>query len=285
MRYRFADGTAVLTGAAGGIGEALAYGLARRGSALVLLDRDAERLAAVAHALRDEHPQLRLDTVVVDLADRSATERAAARLAVEHPETTLLINNAGVALFGHFDQLSPDDVDWLMAINFRAVVTLTHHLLPVLQSHPGAHLANVSSVFGLVAPPGQTAYAASKFAVRGFTEALRSELAGQVGVTCVHPGGVASRIAASARPGSGVSAAEADVGRATFARLLTIAPETAAEKILRGIERRQARVLIGWTARVPDLLARAAPTAHGRALRAVFGRPRSRPLPSKAASP
>ena len=274
-RYTFAGGTAIVTGAAGGIGEALARALAARGSHLVLLDRDAERLGAVADAIRTGRPALAVETVVVDLADHEATEKTGRQLAVDHPETTLLINNAGVALGGRFDQITLDEFNWLMDINFRAVVTLTHCLLPVLRTHPGAHLANVSSVFGIIAPAGQPAYSASKFAVRGFTEALRAELAGEgVGVTCVHPGGIATGIASSARIGSGVSADETAAGREQIGRLLTIPPATAAEAVLRGIERRSPRVLIGWSAKLPDLIARLAPGSYTRILALALSRGR-----------
>ena len=274
-RYAFAGGTAIVTGAASGIGEALAGALAARGSHLVLLDREAERLSGVAEAIRTAHPALTVDTVVVDLSDREATEKAGRQLAADHPEATLLVNNAGVALGGRFDQITLDEFDWLMEINFRAVVTLTHCLLPVLRTHPGAHLANVSSVFGIIAPAGQPAYSSSKFAVRGFTEALRAELSGEgVGVTCVHPGGIATRIASSARVGSGVSQEEVSAGRAQIGRLLTIPPATAAEAILRGVERRSPRVLIGWSARVPDLIARLAPGSYTRILALALSRGR-----------
>lgn len=271
-RYVFADRTAVVTGAASGIGEALADGLARRGSHLVLLDRDADRLAEVATRFRVASPGLRVETLVADLADRAATDAVGARLAAEHPETTLLVNNAGVALGGTFDQVTLAEFDWLLDVNFRAVVTLTHHLLPVLRRRPGSHLVNVSSVFGLIAPAGQAAYSSSKFAVRGFTEALRHELAGEVGVTCVHPGGIATRIAATARIGSGVEREESEAARAQIARLLSIPPATAAEVILRGVERRRSRVLIGWSAKLPDLLARLAPASYGKVLAALTPR-------------
>lgn len=267
--YQFADQTAVVTGAASGIGEALSHGLARRGSHLVLLDRDAERLAAVADSVRADQQRLRVDTVTADLADHDGTDRVAAQLAADHPEATLLINNAGVALGGRFDQLTLEEFNWLFEINFRAVVTLTHHLLPVLRRHPGSHLANVSSVFGLIAPAGQSAYCSSKFAVRGFTEALRHELAGQVGVTSIHPGGIATRIASTARIASGVDPAERESHRDEVARLLTIPPEVAAETILQGIERRRPRVLIGSTAKIPDLVVRLAPGSYGSLLNAV----------------
>jgi len=274
-RYVFGGGTAIVTGAASGIGEALAHGLAARGSHLVLLDRDADRLAEVAMAIRARHPPVEVDTVVVDLADQRATARAGRQLAASHPQTTLLINNAGVAMGGRFDQLTLEEFEWVIDINFRAVVTLTHLLLPVLRSHPGSHLANLSSIYGIVAPPGQTAYCASKFAVRGFTEALRSELAvDNVGVTCVLPGGIATRIATTARTASGVSESDSAKGRARANRIMTIPPSTAAAVILRGVELRRPRVLIGWTARVPDLLARVAPIAHGTLLAKVFARSR-----------
>ncbi|RJK97531.1 SDR family NAD(P)-dependent oxidoreductase [Vallicoccus soli] len=267
--YAFAGGTAIVTGAAGGIGEALAEGLARRGSHLVLLDRQGGRLGAVAAGLRARHPGLQVATRVVDLADRAAAVDAARAVAAGHPGTTLVVSNAGVALAGRYDEVSLEDVEWVLDVNLRAAVVLTHALVPVLRRNPGAHLVTVSSVYGLVAPAGQAAYAASKFGLRGLTEALRHELAGEVGVTCVHPGGVATRIAATARVGAGVDPERAAAARAAFARLLTIAPRTAAEAVLRGVERRRPRVLVGASARVPDLLARAAPASYGRALDAL----------------
>ncbi|MEV5821135.1 SDR family oxidoreductase [Micromonospora haikouensis] len=280
-RFDFTAGTAVVTGAAGGIGEALAHGLARRGTDLVLLDRDADRLAAVAAALRAAHPGRQVDTVVVDLADAAATARVAEELRRRHPRLRLLVNNAGVALGGRFDQVTLDEFGWVVDVNFRAVVQLTHALLPALKAEPGAHLVNVSSLFGLIAPAGQAAYAASKFAVRGFTEALRQELAGDgVGVTCVHPGGIRTRIAADARVGSGVPVEEYEAARRRFERLLSIDPATAAEAILRGVQRRRGRVLIGWSARLPDLLARLAPAGYGRVLALAVNRPAAAPAPA-----
>jgi short-subunit dehydrogenase len=265
--YVFAGGTAVVTGAAGGIGAALAHGLARRGSSLVLLDRDADGLATVAGAIGTAHPGLGVTTHVVDLSDAEATRRVAATLAEAHPEVTLLVNNAGVALGGRFDQVTLEEFEWVQEVNLRAVVRLTHALLPALKAHPGSHLVNVSSLFGLIAPAGQAAYATSKFAVRGFTEALRHELADDgVGVTCVHPGGTRTRIAADARVGSGVPPGEGEAGKGDFAKLLTMDPANAAEIVLTAVERRRPRQLVGWSAVVPDLLARLAPGSYGRLL-------------------
>ena len=268
--YEFADGTALVTGAASGIGEALAHGLAARGSHLVLLDRSEDRLSAVAEAVRRQHPSLRVDTVIADLGDHEATVALGRQLAGEHPELTLVINNAGVALAGSFTDLTLEEFDWLMEINFHAVLTLTHALVPVLLQHPGSHLVNISSVFGLIAPPEQTAYVTSKFAVRGLTESLRAELLGRVGVTCVHPGGIATRIAVDARVSEGADRAEIERGLSTFSRLLRIPAPVAAESILSGVRRRRPRVLIGLSARLPDLLARVAPGSSGRLLSTVF---------------
>lgn len=270
--YVFAGGTAVVTGAASGIGEALTYALADRGSHLVLVDRHGERLAGVAEAVRRAHPGLAVQTVVADLADHDATVELGTRLAAEHPETTLLVNNAGLTVGGELAELSLAEVDRVLEVDLRAVLSLTHGLLPVLLAHPGSHVVVVSSIFGIFAAPGQVPYATAKFGVRGFAEALRHELAGRVGVTVVHPGGVATRIATDAPVAAGADRAAFDLTRARVSRLLRIAPTSAAGAILRGVERRRGRVLIGWaTARLPDLLVRALPGSYGRLLEVFSG--------------
>jgi short-subunit dehydrogenase len=267
-KYSFAGGTAVLTGAASGIGEALAHALAARGSDLVLLDKDADRLTDVGKAVRAAHPTVEVATHVVDLADAAATQGIAERITAEHERITLLVNNAGVALAGRFDEVTLDEFEWVVDINFRAAVRLTHVLLPALKASRGSHIVNVSSLFGLVAPPGQAAYAASKFALRGFTESLRQELAENgVGVTSVHPGGIRTRIAESARVGSGVSVAEHEADRERWRALLSMDPAKAAAIIVDGIERRRGRVLISWNAYLPDVLARLFPVRYGAVLR------------------
>jgi short-subunit dehydrogenase len=210
-------------------------------------------------------------TVVADLGDHQATIELGRQLAHEHPELTLVINNAGVALAGSFTELTLEEFDWLMEINFRAVLTLTHALVPVLLQNQGSHLVNVSSVFGLIAPPSQTAYVTSKFAVRGLTESLRAELLGRVGVTCVHPGGIDTRIAVDARVSEGADPAEIERGLSVISGLLRIPASVAAERILDGVGRRRPRVLIGLSARLPDLLARVAPGANARLLSTLLG--------------
>ena len=154
-RYIFGGGTAVVTGAASGIGEALAHGLAQRGSHLVLLDRDAKRLSDVAAVIQGANPGLEVETHVVDLADRDATTHGAHAVLRQHPQIRLLVNNAGVALGGRFDQVTLEEFDWVIDINFRATVRLTHILLPALKAEPGSHLVNVSSLLGSSHPPAK----------------------------------------------------------------------------------------------------------------------------------
>ena len=265
--YRSAGRTAVLTGAAGGIGEQLAYGLAARGSDLVLVDRDAPRLDAVAERIRAAYPGRTVEALVADLGDRAAVVRTAEGIAGRHRRIGLLINNAGMALGGRFDQLDVAQFEQVMAVNFTAPMLLVHHLLPALTATPGAHLVNVSSLYGLIAPPGQSAYSASKFALRGLSEVLRGELRESgVGVTTVHPGGVRTRIAENAPIGAGVPAADVEPKQRIFAALLTYPPEKAAREILDGVQRRRARVLIAASAKLPDLLARLLPVSHMRVI-------------------
>ncbi|GGN68805.1 short-chain dehydrogenase [Actinoplanes lobatus] len=268
--YRFAGRTTVLTGAASGIGEQLAYGLALRGSDLVLIDVDEDRLNPVAERIRSAHPALQVETIVADLSDRAAVESVAARVLTGHPAIGLLVNNAGIALGGRFDQVSVEQFEKVMNVNFRAPMLLIHALLPALTATPGGHLVNVSSLFGLIAPPGQTAYSASKFALRGLSESLRGELADSgVGVTTVHPGGIRTRIAESALVGSHVPEEEIEPNRKVFAALLSYPADKAAEQILRAVAKRKARLLIASSAKAPDLLARLLPVGHARIVRAL----------------
>ena len=266
-RYVVDGGTAVLTGAAGGIGRATAHELAARGSNLVLLDRNAEALEDVAADLRVRRPDRAVTTYTVDLSDGEAALGAASAIRDAHPNIHLLVNNAGVALGGRLSQVSLDDFDWLMSVNFRAVVVMTHTLLPRLTATRGAHIANVSSLFGLIGPAGQTAYSASKFAVRGFGDSLRLELAEhEVGVTTVHPGGIRTQIADSARVGAGVDLQEYAAGKAVWDRMLSLDPAIAARKIVDGVERRKPRVLIGRETYALDVLARISPGHYGTVL-------------------
>jgi short-subunit dehydrogenase len=258
--------TAVITGAGSGIGRALALNLAARGVSLALSDIDSSALEETKTRC---HGATRVTTHVVDVSDAARVNAFASEVREAHGGANLLINNAGVALHGTFEQLEPKDFDWLMGINFGGVVNGSRAFLPLLRQAPSAYLVNISSVFGMVAPPGQSAYAASKFAVRGFTEALRHELAGSsVRVACVHPGGIQTNIARNARASTSLNLSEADrlAETANMERLFKVTPETAAATILRGLERDQARILIGQDATVIDALTRAMPISAYKAL-------------------
>jgi len=186
-RFVFRGRTAVVTGAASGIGEQVAHALARRGANLVLLDRDGERLRAVASEVRFLNADVEVGTIIVDLGDAERLAVVAEGLRATHPQVHLLVNNAGVALAGMFEQTSLEEFEWVVDINLRAPIRLTHHLLPTLLAARNAHVVNVSSIFGIIAPPGQTAYSTSKFGLRGFSEALRSELRPQGIGVCPDP--------------------------------------------------------------------------------------------------
>ncbi|HEX8905206.1 MAG TPA: SDR family NAD(P)-dependent oxidoreductase [Longimicrobiaceae bacterium] len=264
-RMVLAGRTAVVTGAAGGIGRAVAVSLARRGCHLALADVNEAGLAETAEMARA--PGLRVTRHRLDVSDRAAVAAFPGEVTAEHAGVDVLVNNAGVAVGGTFEQVGEDDFEWLFEINFWGVVRMTRAFLPLLRASGDARLVNLSSVFGLIAPAGQVAYAASKFAVRGFSEALRHELEGSpVGVTVVHPGGVATSIADSARVPAGVPADEAERRRRAMKKELRMPPEKAGEIIVRGIEQRKPRVLVGADAVGLSVLARFAPVSYWKLL-------------------
>src|SRR5467141_454410 len=264
------NGVAVVTGAGSGIGRALAQQLAAPGSALALADIDEAGLLETARSL--EKKSALVTTHVLDVADEDGVRSFAEDVAGRHGRVTLLINNAGVALHGNFEEVSLDDFRWLMNINFWGTVYGVKFFLPLLRREKRAQIVNISSVFGMIAPAGQCAYAASKFAVRGFTEALRHELeGGNVCVSCVHPGGIRTQIARRARVGAGVTGTGHQEKAASFERLLRTSPEAAAARILRGVERREPRVLIGADAYQVDILLRFRPATYWRTLSRRIG--------------
>lgn len=259
------NGVAVVTGAGSGIGRALAQKLAAAGSALALADLDEKGLQDTVASLGEKTGEV--TTHVLNVADEAAVRALAEDVVGRHKRVTLLINNAGVALLGKFEEISLDDFRWLMNINFWGTVYGVKYFLPLLKQQPRAHIVNLSSVFGIVAPVGQSAYCSSKFAVRGFTECLRHELEGtNVGVTTVHPGGIATAIARRARLGANTPAATQAQSVTLFDKVARIPPEEAAEAILRGVEKRQGRVLIGSDARALDMLQRLRPEKYWKAL-------------------
>ena len=242
------DKVVVITGAGSGIGRALARNLAGRGSLLALSDVDEAGLAVtVDQAVAAGAREVRSDKL--DVADRAAFTAYAEAVVAQFGRVNVVINNAGVALAGNFDELTYEDLDWIVGVNFWGVVHGTKEFLPHIVASGDGHVVNISSLFGLVSMPGQSAYNATKYAVRGMTEALREEMliAGhKVGVTAVHPGGIKTAIARNAR----VSASEDKAATAKLfdEKLAKMTPEKAAEIIVKGILGNKARVLVGLDA-------------------------------------
>lgn len=256
------ESVGVVTGASSGIGRALAVGLAAEGIAgLAIADLNSEGLKETANLLEGCGP--RVSTHVLNVADFEEMQRFASDVTAEHGRVTHLINNAGVSLFGNVEEVSIEDLQWLMNINFWGTVYGVKLFLPVLREQRAAHIINVSSVFGLVAPPGNAAYSASKFAVRGFTEALRHELEDtNISVSCVHPGGVATNIARSGRVGARVDQAVKEESVKYHTKVSRTTSDQAARQIIRGIKRRSKRILVGTDARIIDVVHRAAPERY-----------------------
>jgi NAD(P)-dependent dehydrogenase (short-subunit alcohol dehydrogenase family) len=257
--------TAVVTGAASGIGRAIAISLARRGCHLALADINEAQIAQTAEMAASQG--VRISRHRLDVSNREEVASFPAAVIAEHRGADILVNNAGVALGGTFEQVSEADFDWLIGINFLGLVRMTRAFMPLLRASDDARIVNLSSVFGLISPPGQTAYSASKFAVRGFSNSLRHELVGsKIGVTVVHPGGVATAIATSARGPKGASAKEVAMRRAAAEKMLRLPPEKAGEIIVQGIERRKARVLVGTDAKIMAIVERLAPVSYWKML-------------------
>jgi short-subunit dehydrogenase len=256
---------AAVTGAASGIGRALALELAARGCDLALADRDEAGLQATAAEIGRAGSQ-KVTAHRVDVGEPQQIADFAEAAIAAHPGLNIVVNNAGVALLGQFNEIDQAQMDWLMDINFWGVVHSTRAFLPHLARQREAHIVNLSSIFGIIAPPGQAAYAAAKFAVRGFSESLRHELqmaASPVRLSVVHPGGVATNIARNSRAGTGVTD---NARRAqTIERFDAVAkttPAAAALRIITGIEKNQPRILIGNDARFMDLLQRFRPGTY-----------------------
>jgi len=264
---------ALVTGAANGIGAALAWELASRGADVALADRDEAGLKSVAARLAGAGLG-KVTVHAVDVSDRVEVERLAAAVVTEHPRLNIVVNNAGVALFGRFHELELADIEWLMGINFWGVVYGTRAFLPHLERQREAHIVNISSIFGVIAPPGQTAYSASKFAVRGFSEALRHELdlaRSPVRLSVVHPGGVKTGIARSSRVGANMRDNQRRAEMLErFEAFAQSTPEDAARRIVAGIERNEPRILIGADARRMDIVQRLLPATYwGRIQRGI----------------
>jgi short-subunit dehydrogenase len=259
-----------VTGAASGIGRALAIELAARGADLALADRDEAGLQSAAAEIATSSTRTGATRKVslhrLDIGDSEAVTAFAREAIAAHPALNIVINNAGVALLGQFHEIDQAQMEWLFNINFWGAVHATRAFLPHLASQPASHIVNLSSIFGIVAPPGQTAYSAAKFAVRGFSEALRHELQmakSPIRLSVVHPGGIKTNIVRNSRAGSGVTDNERRVQSIErFDAIAQTSAKDAALRIIKGIEKNEPRILIGSDARFMDLLQRFRPATY-----------------------
>jgi short-subunit dehydrogenase len=258
-----------VTGAASGIGRALAIELATRGADLALADWDQAGLQTVATEIAKSFSR-NVSAHRVDVGDAEAVKGFAREAIAAHPKLNILVNNAGVALLGQFHEIDQAQMEWLFNINFWGAVHATRAFLPHLTSQPASHIVNLSSIFGIVAPPGQTAYSAAKFAVRGFSESLRHELQfakSPVRLSVVHPGGIKTNIVRNSRAGSGVTNNER---RAQAIERFDVIAQTSAKdaglRIIKGIEKNEPRILIGSDARFMDILQRFRPATYWNAM-------------------
>lgn len=272
---------AAITGAGSGIGRQLAIQLVGSGAEVALCDVDEGGMEQTAERCRRLGAGV-VTTARVDVSDREAVHAWADRVAADHGRVNMIFNNAGVALGCTLEGVSYEDFEWIMNINFWGVVHGTKAFLPHLRASGQGHVVNISSVFGLIAVPGNGTYNATKFAVRGFTEALRQELEltkAPVSATSVHPGGIKTNIGRASRYDESVMdlvGRDIEAARARFEKLFITEADVAAKTILAGVRRNRRRVLIGPDARVIDLMQRVLPTAYQRIITTLAGLQRKR---------
>ncbi|MCH7313773.1 SDR family NAD(P)-dependent oxidoreductase [Acinetobacter sp. ANC 3882] len=265
----FNQKVAAITGAGSGIGQQLAILLAQQGAHLALSDINEQGLAET-QVLLQQYP-VKITLTKLDVSDQTAVREWAADSFKAHGKINLIFNNAGVALASTVEGMNYDELEWILNINFWGVVYGTKEFLPYLKQSDEGHIINISSLFGLTAQPTQSAYNATKFAVRGFTEALRQELKIQnngLSATCVHPGGIRTNIANSARMSESIRSLGMNPAKASqaFNKVLKTPPEQAAKIILNAVKADKARILIGNDAKMLDLIQRITPTHYGHAL-------------------
>ncbi|MEI1276733.1 SDR family oxidoreductase [Leptospira venezuelensis] len=263
----FKNKVAAITGAGSGMGRELAIQLAEQHCNLALSDINEAGLAETVQLVKKKNPNVSVTSQKLDVSDRSAVFDWASKVAKDHNKVNLIFNNAGIAFGSTIEGFESKDFQRVMDINFGGVVHGTQAFLPYLKESGEGHIINTSSVFGIIAVPGTSAYNASKFAVRGFTETLRQELdltKAKVSATSVHPGGIKTAIAKSSKTNDSVRALGLDpntAGEKMSAQFITTA-ERAAKVILKGVKKNSRRVLIGPDAVFVDLMQRLLPTSY-----------------------
>lgn len=265
----FNQKVAAITGAGSGIGQQLAILLAQQGAHLALSDVNEQGLVET-RSLIAQYP-VNATFTQLDVSNQEAVRAWAADSFTHHGKINLIFNNAGVALASTVEGMNYEEMEWIFNINFWGVVYGTKEFLPYLKQSGEGHVINISSLFGLTAQPTQSAYNATKFAVRGFTEALRQELDIQnngVSATCVHPGGIRTNIANNARMSDSIRALGMNPARASrsFNKVLKTPPSDAAKIILDAVRKNKARILIGTDAKILDVVQRITPTHYSQAL-------------------
>ncbi|WP_341956531.1 SDR family oxidoreductase [Microbacterium sp. LWH13-1.2] len=263
-RLTLTGSTTVITGAASGMGAEIARILSADGVHLALVDHNAEALETVAADLGGTT----VTTHVVDLRDDDAVFAAADEITSTHPHVNALITCAGSSMLGNLDQLTMEEMRWLTDVNLWGTVSITKALLPTLRRERAAHITHLASIYALAAPAGRIPYALSKYAVRGFSEALRHELEGSsVTVGAIYPAGVRTGIILHGRYAAAIDPAVAARAAAAQAAMYHTEPADAAAQIVRATERRRARTMVGREARLVDVLVRVAPAAYWRVMR------------------
>ena len=263
----FNNKVAAITGAGSGIGQQLAVLLAQQGCHVALSDINEQGLASTLELLKS-YP-VTVSSQVLDVSNREAVQQWAQASVQQHGSVNMVFNNAGVALGSTVEGASYQELEWIVGINFWGVVYGTKEFLPFIKQTKDGHIINISSLFGLTAQPTQSAYNATKFAVRGFTESLRQELDMEncgVSSLCVHPGGIRTNIAKAAKMNDSVKSLGLDPVKYSqqFDKLLRTPPEDAAQQILQAVLKNKRRLLIGNDAKVLDAFQRIFPTGYQR---------------------